>query len=1221
MAESTTVEELAERFGPQKAKPTATEAYVENLANPSVKCLLLASLFGKLQRTLVVVCADPAQVGKYAAELNQLLPDLPGSPAIPQVLTYPTETYSPYDQSTLPVHALRDHYQVLARLTDTSAPPAIVLLSPKSLLLKHLTYETVLAKSLTLTDGEDIPVDSLCEQLLALGYMKNSLILEPGEFSRRGDIVDIYPVNGEPVRCSFFGDTVENIRVIDIERQRSVAAVKTTTVLPRHALTLDAASRPKLIEAIHAAFDKQQGNLDDTAREALHTSLTGLTTLLEQDVANIVIPDGLDFYAPLLHDGFASIIEMLPSDAICVLDDWNVLTNNLAGLSDRLTREHDEGIAKGRILDVGQVMHLTDAEGLSSLKAQIPQRLLLDTLPINAQGQFPIDTLKDLFPLTLHGVPRFKANLLEAVDDFGKRRREGIQVLISTRHPQRIMDACKEGDIPATYWATPEDGEASSSQDNADKLAMALAQKDVVIAKNGPHEGFVLPDEHLAYFTDAELFGRSQKRVLINKKSRKHRDDIDVLNSVNDLKPGDYVVHVKHGIGQFKEVTQISVDNETREYLTISYLGTDRLHVPVDQVNLLSRYRGAGDKAPKLNKMGGTDWNRVKGKAKKAIASIARDLIELYARRARAKGHVFDGDSPWQVEMEEAFPYTETPDQFQAIQDMKGDMESERVMDRLICGDVGFGKTEVALRGIFKACLTGKQAAVLCPTTILAQQHFNTLTERFKPYPVRIGLLSRFRTAKEQKEVVKKLAAGEVDVVVGTHRLLQKDIKFSDLGLLVIDEEQRFGVSHKEKIKTLRANLDVMTLSATPIPRTLYMSLSGVREMSLIKTPPTNRLPIQTYVGPYNPAQIRMAILQELDRGGQVYFLHNRVQTIYQMEQHLKDLIPEARFRVGHGQMSGDELETVMLDFAEHQFDVLVCTTIIESGVDIPNVNTMIVDQANKFGLAQLYQIRGRVGRSDKQAYCYCYYEPERILTSDAQDRLRALREFTTLGSGYQIAMRDMEIRGVGNILGADQHGHMISVGFDLYCQMLEEAIAELKGEKESSSEPAIIDLNVTAMIPEEYVGDLDVKLSEYKRLADVRTEMQLEHIQAEWRDRFGEIPEETLQLVRLVKLRLLATELRIAVVRADDDSIRISVPLTLQEWMFLQSRIDPKLSKKARWVPAVKSKQGALPVLLVKHRLMDGNDQVDYLMALFTDMKRVKDDVLAEAAAKQTGS
>lgn len=1181
------------------------EAYVENLGNPSVKCLLLASLFKQTQKPLMVICSDPTQVHKYHAELTDYVNEK-------DLLVYPTDTYSPYDQSTIPILAMKHHYGALERMEryskDTSQP-FILLMSPKSLLLKHVSYADQCAQGMTLTVNKEHPPEAVTEKLLAMGYVQTSLIMEPGEYSRRGDILDIYPINGAPVRTEFFGDTLETCRTIDIENQRSIGVIRTFDVLPRYNMVLDANAKERMKARIDEQFDQHVKELGQAEADALHSTMESV----KQSLNHTLLPDGIDYYAPLLHDNptrdFVTLEAAFPPDSIAILDDWNVLENTLAGFSDRLEKQYVESREKGRLLDLDFCPHVTDAEALAQLKKRLPNRVLLDTLPLNADGQFTLEQMSQTYPVSLQMAPRFKADLPQAIELFAKLRREETQVIITTQHPQRVLDACKEHDVPAIYWA-----------DDTDKETRLETQPlDVIISKAGPHEGFILSQEKLAHFTDTELFGRSHKRVIIDKNSRKRRDDIDVINSINDLKPGDYVVHVKHGIGQFQKVAQIRVDNEIREYLTVQYAGTDRLHVPVDQVNLLSRYRGAGEKAPKLNKMGGTDWGKVKKKAEKAIASIARDLIQLYAKRAKANGHQFEPDSPWQVEMEDAFPYTETPDQWQAIGDLKADMESDKVMDRLICGDVGFGKTEVALRGIFKAVLSGKQVAVLAPTTILVQQHFNTLSERFQPYPVRMGLLSRFRSAKDQREVVKKLAAGEVDVVVGTHRLLQKDIKFQDLGLVVIDEEQRFGVSHKEKLKELRAEVDVLTLSATPIPRTLYMSLSGVRDMSLIKTPPTNRLPIQTYVGPYNPAQVRMAILQEIDRGGQVYFLHNRVQTIFEMQQHLQDLVPEVRFGVGHGQMSGDQLETVMLDFAEHQFDVLICTTIIESGLDIPNVNTIIIDQANKFGLAQLYQIRGRVGRSNKQAYAYCYYNPERELTKDAQDRLRALREFTTLGSGYQIALRDLEIRGVGNILGAEQHGHMVAIGFDLYCQMLEDAIEELRGNTVAKKEQAIIDLNVTALIPEEWVGDLDVKLSEYKRLAGVTTELQLEHIQAEWHDRFGEVPPETQTLVKLVQLRLLATQLGISQVRADDEYIRISVPYTLKEWMLLQQKLDPKLGKKARWVPGVKSSLGSSPVLLVKHRLMDGEDQVNYLMQLFTEIKAIIKALHAQAKKDKT--
>ncbi|MFA6558315.1 MAG: transcription-repair coupling factor, partial [Candidatus Obscuribacterales bacterium] len=574
-----------------------------------------------------------------------------------------------------------------------------------------------------------------------------------------------------------------------------------------------------------------------------------------------------------------------------------------------------------------------------------------------------------------------------------------------------------------------------------------------------------------------------------------------------------------------------------------------------------------------------------------------------YAIRAKQEGFQCTPDTPWQYEMEEAFPYEETPDQWQAIQDMKGDLESAKPMDRLICGDVGFGKTEVAIRGVFKTVMSGKQVAVLVPTTILAQQHYNTMAERFAPYPIKVGLLSRFRTAKEQREVARRLGTGECDVVIGTHRMLQKDIAFKDLGLVVIDEEQRFGVAHKEKLKQLRVMVDVMTMSATPIPRTLYMALSGARDMSQINTPPINRAPIKTFVGEYKLPLVRTAILHEMERGGQIYFVHNRVENIEQIAFEVKQLVPEARIAIGHGQMNERDLENVMLAFFAHEYDVLVCTTIIESGLDIPNVNTIIINDADKLGLAQMYQLRGRVGRSDAQAYAYCLYTPSKVLSEQAQGRLKAIREFTSLGSGYQIALRDMEIRGVGNILGSEQHGHMISVGFELYCKILEESVAELKGEAVVQEADTAVDINVTAFIPESYIEDNEQRLIEYKRLADVKTDRELIMLLDEWRDRFGAIPKETEQLTKVVKLRLVASSANVQSIKPDMQGLRLYVPFRLQQWIPIQNGLPKHLANRTTYKPGIAGGQGSSPYILVKSQGDDPEDQLDLLAELLGAM------------------
>ena len=598
--------------------------------------------------------------------------------------------------------------------------------------------------------------------------------------------------------------------------------------------------------------------------------------------------------------------------------------------------------------------------------------------------------------------------------------------------------------------------------------------------------------------------------------------------------------------------------------------------------------------------MGGKDWENTKARVKKEVEQVAYDLLRLYARRKMQQGIAFLPDTNWQVEMEEAFEYTETPDQMKAISDVKADMESSEPMDRLICGDVGFGKTEVAMRAIFKAVTSGKQVAVIVPTTILALQHFQTISERFKPFGVNVELLSRFRTAKEQKETIKKLALGECDVVIGTHRLLQEGIVFKDLGLLVIDEEHRFGVKHKEKLKAFRENIDIITMSATPIPRTLYMSLSGIKDMSIINTPPKNRMPIKTYVGVWNDNMVKNAIIHELDREGQVFYLYNRVETIEEFKFQLQQLVPNARIAIGHGQMDEKTLEKVIVDFANHEYDILLATTIIENGIDIPNANTMIIHDADRFGLAQLYQLRGRVGRSQRQAYCYCFYKKSKEITKEAFQRLKAIKEFTTLGSGYQIAMRDVEIRGVGNILGTKQHGHMINVGFDTYCQLLDETVRELQGETVNKNNPAIVDINVTAFIPDEWVGSAEQKMIEYKRLADVKNDVELDYITEEWKDRFSKPPQSVENLIKLIRLRLSATDVGISLIRETPDNIRIYMPFLEPEWKIIQKCLPSNILKKIKFTIAPKSCQEGNSILLLNNAYMNFDEVFNILTDLF---------------------
>ena len=681
----------------------------------------------------------------------------------------------------------------------------------------------------------------------------------------------------------------------------------------------------------------------------------------------------------------------------------------------------------------------------------------------------------------------------------------------------------------------------SGTTERGEHLARSLREKDIEVGiftqKDGPilpgqvvvmpgslERGFDNPEIKLAVFSESEVYGRSKKQQA----RPRHKAKGKRITDYQELNMGDYVVHITHGIGKYMGVESLEVGGHLKDYFALMYAGGDKLYVPTNQVDLIQKYVGADEATPKLHKLGGNEWNRVKSKAKDSIKQMAEELIKLYAARESVRGFAFSADTPWQKEFQDMFPYEETPDQLAAIEEVKMDMERPQPMDRLLCGDVGYGKTEVAMRAAFKAVMDGKQVAVLVPTTILAEQHFHTFYERFKPFPVIVESISRFKSQSEQRHILTKLKTGEIDIIIGTHRLLQKDVKFKDLGLLVVDEEQRFGVSHKEKIKQFKKNVDVLTLTATPIPRTLHMAMSGVRDMSLIETPPEDRFPIQTYVVEHNESLIRDAIIRELSREGQVYYVHNRVQTIHEEVQSLKRLVPEARIAVAHGQMNEDELEEVMLGFYEHDYDVLVCTTIIETGLDIANVNTLIVTSADKLGLSQLYQLRGRVGRSNRQAFAYLTYKKDKVLSEAAEKRLSAIREFTEFGSGFKIALKDLEIRGAGNILGTEQHGHMMAVGYDLYTKLLAAAVKELKGEKEQEELRPVLELDISAYISDEYISNASLKMEIYRRIASVDTVEEADDLEEEVEDRFGDIPEPTRSLIMISRIRVLAAKLGI---------------------------------------------------------------------------------------------
>ncbi len=882
--------------------------------------------------------------------------------------------------------------------------------------------------------------------------------------------------------------------------------------------------------------------------------------------------EGIEIYQNYFNDKLVTVLDYF-KDYILVLDE----TSELYAKYEFLDKGYEEQLQENLKLELNEILkgrnHVTFEEFIQKTAGFVKVGL----------NNFIDSEMDEIVEFDTQTIQSFEANLDHIADFIRKflfpQHSDGWRIVIATDYPERVKEILAERNI-----------------------------FDVEYNESISSHGAVLTDFKTVILTDRELFNKRNKEITSQKRSY-YKEKPEYIENINDIKEGEYVVHSIHGVGIYKGLSQQDIDGQLKDYLTIEYANKDRLHIPAEQINLLVRYRGSGSIKPKLSRMGGKDWENTKTRVKKEVEQVAYDLLRLYAKRKMQHGIQFLPDTTWQVEMEEAFEYTETPDQMKAINDVKTDMESEQPMDRLICGDVGFGKTEVAMRGIFKAITSGKQVAVVVPTTILAFQHYQTMSDRFKPFGVHVELLSRFRSAKEQKETIKRLATGECDVVVGTHRLLQEGIVFKDLGLVVIDEEHRFGVRHKEKLKQLRENIDIITMSATPIPRTLYMSLSGIKDMSIINTPPKNRLPIKTYVGEWNENMVKNAITHELDREGQVFYLYNRVETIDEFKLQLQKLVPNARIAIGHGQMNEKELEKIIIDFANHEYDILLATTIIENGIDIPNANTMIIHNADKFGLAQLYQLRGRVGRSQRQAYCYCFYTKSKEITKDAVQRLKAIKEFTTLGSGYQIAMRDVEIRGVGNILGTKQHGHMVNVGFDTYCQLLEETVQELQGQAVEKSEPTIVDINVTAYIPDEWVGSAEQKMIEYKRLADVKSDVELDYITEEWKDRFAKPPESVENLIKLIRLRLSATDVRISLIRETEDNIRIYTPYSQAEWKLIQHKLPSEILKRIKFTIAPKSCAEGQSILLLNNRYMNFNEVFNILTDLFYYINKTRNE------------
>ncbi len=952
--------------------------------------------------------------------------------------------------------------------------------------------------------GAQIEPTSLAKRLMSAGYRPGALVEAPGDLSVRGDILDVYPVaDSRPARIEFFGDEVESIRAFEPLTQRSGSPLGTLTVPPASETFLNEERSSRIVGglAIDHLREAEVAIWSSDLQAIAAGSLPEIPELYAGTLGSASIID----YASGTHDviaidpvGLRAAAEAIEQQALEILD--LDLRNN------RIPKGLDSPIHPwGRAADL-----LNRAAGFDLLWRDDEERGRAGD-----SARTPERTAPFLLP------PSFGGRLRTFMDEVAAASAAGDATVILSQQAARLSELFAERDVVAPIVDAVDDAPPPGA---------------ILLVQGSGLEGVVLPGHahSLRILTDQEITGWTRPRRPV----RTRRTAREAF--LSELEIGRPVVHVEHGIGIYRGLVQREIDGIAREYIAIDYAETDKLFVPVEQADRVGKYVGVGEAAPALHRLGSTEWARTRGRVRAEVRKLAEDLLALYAAREVTTGHAFAPDTVWQREMEAAFPYVETPDQLTAIADVKADMESSRPMDRLLCGDVGYGKTEVAIRAAFKAVMDGRQVAVLVPTTVLAQQHFRTFTERMQAYPVRIEMLSRFRSPQEQTRIVDDLAVGKIDICIGTHRLIQKDVAFKELGLLIIDEEQRFGVGHKERLKTLRTELDVLTLTATPIPRTLHMSLAGVRDLSTMDTAPEDRLPVRTYVEPWDEGRVREAILRELDRGGQVFFVHNRVQTIHQAARRLSALVPTATFLVGHGQLPEQELEKVMLEFAAGSADILVCTTIIESGLDIPNANTIIVDDADNFGLAQLYQLRGRVGRGANRAYAYFLHRRNVILSEIAEKRLKAIFEANELGAGFGIAMRDLEIRGAGNLLGAEQSGHASAVGLNLYTELLAEAVSELRGRPVARIPEVSIDLPCEASIPATYVADEATRIELYRRLAAVRDTETLGALGGELRDRFGPMPAPVLSLLWLVQIRVGATRAGIAQIQTSANEIVI---------------------------------------------------------------------------------
>ncbi len=1151
----------------------------------AARLALLAALHADLQHPILLLTdrADHA-----LALYEELAFWLPG--AVRYLFSEPNPLF--YEDAAWGNTIRRERLQSLTALAtyhlpfaEKPATPPVIIASARAVMTRTLPRRDFLKASKRLAVGQEIQPDALIRQWAAIGYQATEIVVEPGQFSRRGGILDIWVASEPlPARLDFFGDEIDAIRRFDPASQRTVAKLQAVLVTPAREYLLD------------------------TRTSNIESSKTELS----------------EFHIPLLHPFTASILDYLPSRSLVLVDDLSLAESMVNEVEEQAVKLRHESIAEGTLSADFPIPYLTWAEVLDAVQGH--PWVEMGYGKDNTQSSVPSMPLRDMFG---HD-QRFGGRLKPFIEYLAGLAEQGDAVLVATRQKERLQELWREhweitSDRPQTVESiirrpasTVEFIEASLSEGFVLRVATSESSENAEYIPKPQEHGKPASEcssaefpftrhQYLHLITDSEIFGWERPIARTHQKQAAEAPEA----AYGDLRAGDYVVHVDYGIGRFVGLVRRVLEGHEREFLAVEYEGGAQVFVPVFQADRLTRYIGA-EGVPNVTRLGTQEWAHAKAGVKEAVQKVAEELLELYARRQTVTGFAFGPDTAWQKELEDSFPYVETPDQAAAIAAIKRDMERPRPMDRLLCGDVGYGKTEVALRAAFKAVQYGKQVAVLVPTTVLAQQHYETFCQRLAAFPVTVEMLSRFRSPREQAEIIRKLLLGQIDILIGTHRLISQDVEFKDLGLVIIDEEQRFGVTHKEHLKKLRTEVDVLTLTATPIPRTLYMALTGVRDISNLNTPPEERLPVITHVGPYSPKLVRQAILRELERGGQVFFVHNRVQTIHAMKMHLQQLVPQARIGVGHGQMDEGQLSKVMHDFTEGKIDILLSTTIIESGLDIPNANTLIVDRADTFGLAQLYQLRGRVGRGAARAYAYFFRHRKLMPTAEGQERLEVIAENTQLGAGYSIAMRDLEIRGAGELLGHRQSGQIAAVGFHLYTRMLAAEVKKLKaagsmlnilpaGVEEAVSsaplsdferelkEPVTVDLPLAIGIPTSYIHSQDLRLRIYRRIAALRDEQELEPLMAEFTDRFGKLPEMFENLFYQMRVKLRADAAGLASVGVENGQIVLRYPAlteNMAQRMLSDLGVGVRGGKNAYWCNFLKEDDWQERLLEVLDRL-----------------------------------